>query len=66
MEIGNSAGKVRSGIDVRTDGGYIVAAPSFVEADEKAQAGVCVWERELVAVDQLTEPPQKFLDDLAA
>ena len=65
LEVNNSAGKIRAGIDVRTDGGYIVAAPSFVEADEKATGGFYSWERPLVSLDLLTDPPQQFLDDLA-
>ena len=52
-------------IDLRTTGGYIVVAPSFVEADEKAGAGRYTWKRELVAIENLPFPPQRVIDKLA-
>jgi len=51
-------------MDIRTDGGYIVVAPSFVKADDKAGAGHYTWERELVAFDKLLSPPQWVIDAL--
>jgi hypothetical protein len=36
---GTATAGLAPGIDVRADGGYVVAPPSFVEADSKASAG---------------------------
>jgi hypothetical protein len=55
-----SAGLLAAGVDVRTTGGYVVAAPSTV-------GGVAYqWLRPLVARDALPQPPQWLIDALDA
>lgn len=36
-------GKIASHVDLKAQGGYVVAAPSWVEADEKGPAGFYEW-----------------------
>lgn len=58
LAIPNSAGKLAPGIDVRGDGGYVVAAPSWVDADEKGPAGFYTVEKDL----PLAELPARWLE----
>jgi hypothetical protein len=46
-EISSYNGKLAHGVDVKANGGYIVVAPSFVEADDKGPAGHYEWCNEL-------------------
>ena len=52
-------------VDLKKTGGYIVVAPSYVEADAKGGAGHYKWERHLVVFDQLPFPPQYVIDMFA-
>jgi hypothetical protein len=55
-----SAGLLAAGVDVRTTGGYVVAAPSTVGSVAYQ------WLRPLVARDALPQPPQWLIDALDA
>ena len=54
-EIKSSQGVVVTGVDVRSDGGYVVGPGSYVRADDKGPAGFYVLENDL-PVAQLPEP----------
>lgn len=61
----NSSGKVAEGVDVRADGGYIVAAPSHVDEYTPKGEHVCggyqwVDGYELAVPDQLPELPSEL------
>ena len=42
--IGNSAGKVGKGVDVKSTGGYVVAAPSWTGPSKQGPGGPYTWE----------------------
>lgn len=46
-ELGCFNGKIAAHIDLKADGGYVIAAPSFVDADEKGPAGTYQWVNDL-------------------
>jgi hypothetical protein len=58
--IGSYNGKLAPHVDVKANGGYVVAAPSFVEADHKGPAGYYVWANDL----PMAELPAAWIDHL--
>lgn len=60
LSIKNWAGKLAPNVDIRTDGGYIVVAPSKIEGK------LYRWINELCPQDALQQPPDFLLQALAA
>lgn len=58
--IGSYNNKIAPGIDVKANGGYIVAAPSYVEKDDKGPAGYYEFTNDL----SLADLPAEWIDAL--
>jgi hypothetical protein len=50
-EVPNSTSKLGAGLDIRGDGGYVVAPPSVLAAVEKQTAGAYTWENKAPIAD---------------
>lgn len=55
-----SAGSLANAVDIKADGGYVVAAPSWVESDDKGPAGHYEW----INNAPIADLPEKWLNRL--
>jgi hypothetical protein len=60
----NWNGKLASAVDLKTDGGYVLTAPSQVVEPAKGIDGRYSWAEPLVSRQELPEAPSWFLEEL--